>query len=862
MKSAAAIIPAIALALAAPCAPGDDARTAADDAYQMALWDVATRKYQAILAATEPAPDARAALTQRLAECLVRDGRAADALALLESETTGTPDPDTLFWRAQALAGVGRFGEAVATFDAHLADANAPHRLEAALTSANLQLSLDNASGAMRTLAAFAETASPAAAARADLQRAAILLDSGFPEDADDLLPDEEILPPSAIPDARHIRARLLLTTGDAEDAAGWFATLLDDPTGQSLTTHHAAAIGLADAIHAASGPDAASRSLLTFISDNPDTPLLDAAFRRVLQWLPENPTSSDPTLAKLAEWIPQPSLATTGFIFPGNTAATAWPISTTMEDIAAFAMFTRAVGLHRVDSASARDEARQLMSRLRAYFPAHFLARRSLLVEARWLMGDGDTAAAIHRLDVVADTSPTRTSRGEALFLQALALADDDETEAAAARFDDALALLDEEFAEAARFNAALARIHTNDEPAEDDLELTTNLRGQLALERALANTDADASIAALERFLKDYPAHPRAAEARLAAAERALLTNPPDVSFARAQVDTLLALDASAIPTDAEARIALIQLRIADQSTADARNGDDATEIARRIIAENPDTPAAVEATLTLGRNLFQSGNFNEARITFERLAIDNAEKDDADPALTQAAWVLAARAAALGATTQSREEALNLFDRAIAVPGDAPLHGIATLEKARLMIDLNRLAPAIEFLRDARAAMNPADPLHLPAGLLLGEAIYAMSAGNPDALAEALTIYDELLEKSEDQPALFHRLQYLRGITLERLPDPETPHRAREAEAIDAYYSVLQRAGDDPPVEWEWFERCAFGALALLEKAERWQAAINLARKIASFNGPRAADAAERANQLQLRHMIWDE
>ncbi len=882
MKHTAAIVPALILALAVPSTAGgdehDDRTAAADDAFRMALWDVAARKYRTLLAADDAEAADRAALTLRLAESLVRDGRAADALELLapdDSPAAGTAA--ATFWRAQALAGLGRFGEAVAEFDVHLADADAPHRIEAALTSANLQLSLENASGAMRTLAAFAEAAPPGDAARAQLRRAAILLDAGHPADAAELLPAEDSLPASAVPEARYIRARLLLAEGAAEEAAGLFATLIDNPAGQSLVAHHGAALGLADAIHATSGPEAASRSLLTFLGDNPDTPLLDPAFRRILRWLPENPSSGDPTLAALAGWIPSPSPTATGFIPRGEGAASAWPSSAAMDEIAAFAMFTRAHGLHRVGSATARDEARRLMARLRANFPGHFLALRSLLTEARWLMDDGEKSAALHRLDIVADTSRTLTTAGEARFLQALALARADGAgESAAARFDEAANLLDGEYAETARFNAALARI-TGQAAAEDDNEsinsepppaLTTRTRVRLELERALAHPDPAAAVAALDAFLRDHPGHPRAAEARLAAAERALLTTPPDVSFAAAQIDALTTGDESATATvpDAPARIALVRLRIADLAAADDTDDDDAAgrsvAIARRIIAEKPDTPAAVEATLTLGRNLFQSGNFNDARITFERLALDNAGMENADPALIQAAWVLAARAAALGATTQSREEALDLFDQAIAVPGDAPLRGIAKLEKARLMIDLNRHAEAIAFLREARSAMSAEDPLHLPTGLLLGEAIYAMSAGEPEALAEALVIYDDLLARAENQPALFHRLQYLRGITLERLPRPEDPSRMREDEAIEAYYSVIRRTGDEPPAEWEWFERCAFGALTLLENAERWQAAVNLARKIASFGGPRAAEAAERADQLRLRHMIWDE
>ena len=60
--------------------------------------------------------------------------------------------------------------------------------------------------------------------------------------------------------------------------------------------------------------------------------------------------------------------------------------------------------------------------------------------------------------------------------------------------------------------------------------------------------------------------------------------------------------------------------------------------------------------------------------------------------------------------------------------------------------------------------------------------------------------------------------------------------------------------------PPSEWEYFERAGFRALALLEKAERWQAAISVAKKIASFGGPRAEEAAKYADELDLKYPVW--
>jgi tetratricopeptide (TPR) repeat protein len=865
LKSAAAIF----FLLLASHAVGQITQAAADDAYQTGLWDVAARQYEAILAGEEIADEKRAALALRLAECRVREGSPAAALAMLEQGLPAATQPAAAFWRGQALAGLGRFAEAVAAFEAHLAIADVPHRLEAALTCANLQLSLDLASGALQTLAAFAATAGPDDAVRANLQRAAILIDSGYPEDARPMVPAESSVPIEHMPMARYLLARLKLADGAAEDAAGLFAALLGDPTGQTIAIHHGAAIGLADAIHTASGPEAALRSLLTFLASQPDTPMLDAAFQRILLWLPEKPASADPTLAKLAEWIPQPTLPSTGFIPAGEGAATAWPTNPDYPDIAAFAMFARATGLHRADSPAADDEARHLMARLRATFPDHFLAHRSHLVESRWLLAAGNLEGALYRLSIAAETSRSVTARGQALFFEAYARAKAGEGEAAATLFEEAAQLLDNEFSEAARFNAALARLRENPDaaPAADAPEITGDLRIRLALERALAKPDPAAAVAALDGFLRDHPTHPRAPEARLAAAERAMRLDPPDLSFTRAQLETLDALPALDGIADAANRLALalVRLRLADRQAAESGAPDAAIDLARRILANSPTGPLASEAALTLGRNLFQSGNFNDARIAFERLAITNLEIPDADPALTQAAFLLAARAAALGATAQSRDEALALFDRASAIQG-APLRGIATLEKARLLIDLNRPQPAIAALTAARDEMDPADPLHIPAGLLLGEAIYAKGTSDTGSLEAALAIYDELLARATAAPdmpaALFHRLQYLRGITLEKLPRPDAPHLKRDAEAIEAYFSVIQRAGDAAPAEWEWFERCAFGALALLEKAERWQAAIHLARRIAAFNGPRAADAAERATQLQLKHMIWED
>ncbi|MEI8039325.1 MAG: hypothetical protein WCJ14_13125, partial [Verrucomicrobiota bacterium] len=295
--------------------------------------------------------------------------------------------------------------------------------------------------------------------------------------------------------------------------------------------------------------------------------------------------------------------------------------------------------------------------------------------------------------------------------------------------------------------------------------------------------------------------------------------------------------------------ARIAWLELRLVDLT----KNPAATIARAKSFLATYPAAATAPEAALVLGRSLFQNHNYNDARLVLEKLAAT-----DPDPARAQAAGLLAARSAALVPTSQSQQEALILFDKVIAAKGS--LAAIAQLEKARLMIDMNRLAEAASFLRAWFDSLPPTDPLHLPAGLLLGEAIYAQGSVNPHSLTEALAVYDQLLSHSNQYPTVFNRLQYLRGRTLEQIPDDQQPTKPRSKLAFIAYDSVLETT--TPPAEWHYFELCGFRALALLELAGRWPAAIACANKIASFHGPRAEEAASRASQLQLQHMIWED
>ena len=59
-------------------------------------------------------------------------------------------------------------------------------------------------------------------------------------------------------------------------------------------------------------------------------------------------------------------------------------------------------------------------------------------------------------------------------------------------------------------------------------------------------------------------------------------------------------------------------------------------------------------------------------------------------------------------------------------------------------------------------------------------------------------------------------------------------------------------------------ERLDKCLLVFAGIIKSGGPWtdecQAAVNVARKIASFDGPGAKDAAARASKIQLEQMMW--
>ncbi|MDX1679186.1 MAG: tetratricopeptide repeat protein [Akkermansiaceae bacterium] len=818
------------------------------------LWEVAIDHYESLLKHSGLNDEQRSNAAIRLAEALIRDGQADSALELL-GQSRLQAHPETTFWRGQALAATGRFGQAVETLKSRISDPkqqHAIHRFESGLTASSLELALDQPREALKTLSLTAQELKGTELQRVRLRQIAILLDLDRIAEARELLPDKQQMDPSLQSEADFIEAAMLLRENRPSEAAARYQQLVDNPQDLTRRQLHQAWIGRADALLALGEVDEAAELLLEYIQKYPESTQLEEIFKRLIQALPEQPAPSDPILTRLQTWIQPADLPELGLV-PNqqSLAVSAWPQQGTSSDLNAFSLFTRALGLRRQETDAARHEAEILLTRLRLEHPTHFLASRALLEKARWHLEDNEPEKARHLLLTLRETATSPLIKGQAAFLQAHAMAGRGIAPMKAGElFDQSAELLQGHQADTARFNGALIHlIQSDDIPAGEAPTIEDpSIAASLQLEKALAIADPTRRQIAIEAFLQEHPVHDRAAEARLNLAEAVLQTHPPDPSSAAAQIEALEA-DPTQHATLDPARIALVSVRIHDLNDEPEK----AITSARTLLADFPSSDQAVEAAFILGRKLFETGNYNDARIVLEKLTTSLS-----DTQRIQTAWLMAARSAALIPTSQSRQEALALFDQAIAL--DGPLSDLARLERARVMINLSLLSEAVDYLRPWYEKMDADDPLRLGTGLLLAEAIYAQGKLNPDSLPQALNIYNELLKSCERHSPEHDRIQYLRGLTLEQLPDPELPDVKRDKEALIAYYSVIER--DEPPAQWHYFEACGFKALGLLKDARRWPAAIACAKKIASFGGPNAAKAAEQAKQMQLKYMIWED
>lgn len=853
-RTAAVILAVLALPAASPAELPPAAAAALQrgtEALADRLPEIAAARFREALAVDGLADPDRKRLHLLLADALVRAGEPAAALEALNDPLL-EGSPEAVFWCGQALAGLGRFAEAAEVLVPLATGRDQPLHAEACLTRAALLVALGGPDAARQTLATLLDAGQPEAAQRARLELARIAFGQGDFAAARAGLGELGTPAPRLAAAAADLDARLLMEEGHPQAAATRFAELTATPDGLSREELERATLGLAAALARAGQPAAATDVLIPLIADHPDSPLLDEAFQALAALLPATPSAGDPILEQLEKWSPAPPAdAAPPILVAGGGAVAAWPAGNgaAAGQLPVHALYHLAHGLQRTGDPAARARAFQLLRRLRASFPTHPLAQRALLDTGRWHLADNRLGPAQAALAALATTTADPHLEALAGFFRATGDVRAGDHQAAAAAFAAAARQLAGKAAETAAINAGVASLLAGANPALVGIPegLPATAATELALERALvlAGRAEPAAVDQLERFIRAHPDHPRLDEARLALATAAMHADPPDLELAAAQLDQLAGRKSgAAVPAPgalAEARVRLAELQ---------GDWDRVVAETRGFLAGHPQDPAAPDFSLRLGQALFRRGDFNEARLILEQLA-------DAAPTApaAEAALFLAARSAALGATSQARTESLDLYQRVIRINGT--LAASARLERARTLVEMGRFDDAIAELREWMRSLDPGSRLAFTAGTLLGEAWFAKGGNDPATYEEALALYRDLATRSAPESALNHRFRFLVGLTLERLNRP-----GDLGQALDTYYSLLESAANQPPLDWEWPERAGFRALALLETAQRWEAAVAVATRIANLAGPSADEAAARARKLRLEHMIWEE
>lgn len=398
--------------------------------------------------------------------------------------------------------------------------------------------------------------------------------------------------------------------------------------------------------------------------------------------------------------------------------------------------------------------------------------------------------------------------------------------------------------FAEQALLNQALLQLSLRPESSTGQIadRLTTeDSQTLLSLERALALASKKSDLAhnALQEFLLQNPAHPRLNEARLALARLALAQDTPNFSLVESQL--------AALPENSSSPLSHQSFQVAHRLGVMSNDWSHAVKIGekyRKQFAEAKDDPFF---TLRLAESCFQNGDYNRAHFLFSEV-VNHSDSGE----LAELALLYSARSNLLIPTGEATVEALDTLDQVIAKGG--PLTNRARLLKARTL--LKSLGQAEESLRTLDGI--PGRPGDQPeASLLAAEAYRELAATEPKSAALAISIYQRLLDDDRTSYPLSNRIHYQLALT----------HRenGKLNLAIEPCLRVVDfenKLPNEKEQEWDYYYRCGFEAIDILLEAKRPQAALTLARKLAQTNGPGAPQAQERAEQIQLDHLIWNE
>lgn len=754
-------------------------------------------------------------VAEKLVEARVAANQPAEALKLLEDPRLG--DSAALrFWRAQALASLRRWKEALPFYEEVAADKTSPFRVEATFGAGETLVALERRDDALKEFLKLLRDQTWAV--RAQLRAAEIYLDKSDTMNARRLL---DIVPAKSTSDrkTRHfLRGRLEIVSQRPDRAIPLFESLIKRSQKASHPILVAALFSIADAHLQMKTPESGDDVLEDFIEHNPrdvDLPRLFSKLDELYR------AQRKPARSELERWSREPTQPRRGLA--------RWYLA-------------------RLDlRAGHRDRALQSfveMRRENAKSPApvggmlefarlqmedrHFDESLAILNEARQLKSDPVTADRIALLIAEANYRARRFEAATTAYEQ--------------------IAYSPSPFSKIALFNASAGWLQMDNHSrfATDYQEFANaggseEARVELRLEEGLAQAAKGGNQAeqTLRDFVRDFPKSPRVSEAWVALAELAFHAAPPRLDEARKH----LAHAADAGPNkNAAERADYLRIWVEESTQT---NEVKVIDLANRFIRDHPDSRFLSDVRMKLAETYYRRQDFPNAQTQFEILA----DRDAADP-LAEKALFFAAESAMSSMGANSLDHAIVLFDRVVKLDGE--LKWAARNEQAVIERKLGKPQDALSLYEEVlKGNARPAE--RREAQCAKGDIFFEM--GGAENYRRAIEAYDQLASEKDGQSHWRNQALFKKGLCLEKERD--------RTGALATFYLVLENeARPDRRRELFWFYKAGFNAARLLEDDSKWESAVAIYQKLAAAGGTRSEEAKGRLNQLRLEHFLWTE
>ena len=775
--------------------------------------EVAVIRLQSLLNKNLPEQEWRA-VAQKLAEAQVAANEPEVTLVLL-IDARLRDLPWAKFWRAQALAVLHRWSDALTLYEGLNNDSS---QFEKA--------AVFGAGEALRALGRRAEALTKFLllvhekewGTRAQLRVAELYIESGNALDARRFL---EQLKPVSVPERRErrvLRGRLELISHRPERAIGMFKAILQRPEGTPHPVLLAALFGIAEAHLQLKTPESGDDILERFIDRNytdPDLPLIFAKLDELYR------AEHKPSRNELEKWVRRPEQ-------PRRTFAR-WYL----------ARLEIRIG-HR-------ERARQLFTDLRETEIKSPAIAPALLEFAEFETEDGRFDEAIAILDDARLLRPDQTLLARIDFLSAHAHYSANQFDTATAAFEQ-IAHSHPRWAKAALFNASSGWLqignHTRFVADYNQLEKQggdEQSRADLQLEEALMQAgrgDKKAAVS-LQRFIHDFSASPRVSEAWVGLAELAFHSSPPRLDEARKDLDRAV----GSKPTAAAAERA-DYLRIWVEEAAGI-NESKLIELGNRFLDHHGESQFAREVRMKLAELYYRRQDFANAQTQFEIVAQQNPN----DP-LAEKALFFAAESAMSSMSEHTLDKALILFDQVVQKNG--AMRWAARNEQAVIERKLGKPKDALA-LYDEVLKSDAGESEKREALCGKGDIFFETGATDTSSYQRAIEAYDQLAADNEGSIHWRNQALFKKGLCLEKKGD--------RSGALATFYKILEdesRSGERR--ELFWYYKAGFNAARLLEEDSKWESAVAIYDKLVGAGGGRSEEAKARLNNIRLEHFLW--